>query len=260
MTSSPGPTPSARSAMRQRVGPVGHADRVRAHRGRRRTRSSKASTSGPRMKRPRSTTRAIAARSSARSGASGVAVSNSGTAIAAGPARTASRYPRRPRGPSCVLASHHRPARRVRRRRRRRPRPPGIFVLMLLESTCIPVPSEATMLFAGFNVSEGEYALLAVDAVGLVANLVGSWIAYAVGYYGRVEMLEKHGNKLHIKPLAPRLGGPLVRALRRRDRLLHPHAADHPHLHLAARGRRADAVLALLRADARSAASRGSSC
>src|SRR5688572_265092 len=30
----------------------------------------------------------------------------------------------------------------------------GIFVLMLFESACIPIPSEATMLFAGFNVSE----------------------------------------------------------------------------------------------------------
>jgi membrane protein DedA with SNARE-associated domain len=76
---------------------------------------------------------------------------------------------------------------------------PGVFVLMLLESACIPVPSEATMLFAGFNVSEGEYSLLAATAVGSVANLVGSWIAYAVGYYGRIDILEKHGKKLHIK-------------------------------------------------------------
>lgn len=77
---------------------------------------------------------------------------------------------------------------------------PGIFILMLVESACIPVPSEATMLFAGFNVSEGEYSLIAVTLVGSVANLVGSWIAYAIGYYGRVDILEKHGRKLHIKP------------------------------------------------------------
>ncbi len=77
---------------------------------------------------------------------------------------------------------------------------PGVFLLMVLESACIPVPSEATMLFAGFNVDRGEYSLLAATAVGSVANLVGSWIAYAVGYYGRVDILEKHGRKLHIKP------------------------------------------------------------
>ena len=77
---------------------------------------------------------------------------------------------------------------------------PGIFILMLVESACIPVPSEATMLFAGFNVSKGEYSLFAVTMVGSVANLVGSWVAYAIGYYGRVDILEKHGRKLHIKP------------------------------------------------------------
>jgi membrane protein DedA with SNARE-associated domain len=75
----------------------------------------------------------------------------------------------------------------------------GVAVLMVLESACIPVPSEATMLFAGFNVSDGHYSLFAAVAVGSFANLVGSWIAYAIGYYGRVDVLEKHGGKLHIK-------------------------------------------------------------
>ena len=77
---------------------------------------------------------------------------------------------------------------------------PGIFVLMVAESACLPIPSEATMLFAGFNVANGEYSLFAVTATGVLANLVGSWIAYAVGYYGRVDLLEKHGRKLHVKP------------------------------------------------------------
>src|SRR5919112_6397008 len=76
----------------------------------------------------------------------------------------------------------------------------GVFVLMVLESACIPVPSEATMLFAGFNVSDGHYSLFAAVAIGSIANLIGSWIAYAIGYYGRVDVLEKHGKKLHIKP------------------------------------------------------------
>jgi membrane protein DedA with SNARE-associated domain len=77
---------------------------------------------------------------------------------------------------------------------------PGIFLLMTLESACIPIPSEATMLFAGFNVHNGEYSLFAVTAVGVIANVVGSWAAYALGYYGRLELVERHGNKLHIKP------------------------------------------------------------
>jgi membrane protein DedA with SNARE-associated domain len=77
---------------------------------------------------------------------------------------------------------------------------PGIFALMLAESACIPIPSEATMLFAGFNVHAGHFSLFAAVATGVAANLVGSWIAYAVGYFGRVDLLEKHGAKLHIKP------------------------------------------------------------
>jgi membrane protein DedA with SNARE-associated domain len=76
---------------------------------------------------------------------------------------------------------------------------PGIFALMLAESACIPIPSEGTMLFAGFNVSDGHYSLFAVTAAGVLGNLVGSWLAYAIGYYGRIDLLEKHGKKLHIK-------------------------------------------------------------
>jgi membrane protein DedA with SNARE-associated domain len=77
---------------------------------------------------------------------------------------------------------------------------PGVFVLMFLESACIPIPSEATMLFAGFNVSEGHYSLVVVTLVGAFANLAGSWLAYAVGYYGRVDLIDKHGHLLFIKP------------------------------------------------------------
>jgi membrane protein DedA with SNARE-associated domain len=76
----------------------------------------------------------------------------------------------------------------------------GVFVLMLLESACIPIPSEATMLFAGFNVDKGEYSLFAAVAVGVLGNLVGSWIAYGVGYYGRLEWFEKHAHHAFIKP------------------------------------------------------------
>jgi membrane protein DedA with SNARE-associated domain len=76
---------------------------------------------------------------------------------------------------------------------------PAVFVLMTLESACLPVPSEAIMLFAGSSVAAGELTLFGVVAAGVLGNLVGSWIAYAVGYYGRIDLLEK--NKLiHISP------------------------------------------------------------
>jgi membrane protein DedA with SNARE-associated domain len=76
---------------------------------------------------------------------------------------------------------------------------PAVFVLMLLESACLPVPSEAIMLFAGASVAAGDLTLFGVVAAGVLGNLVGSWIAYAAGYYGRIDLLER--NKLiHVSP------------------------------------------------------------
>ena len=75
----------------------------------------------------------------------------------------------------------------------------GVFFLMLLESACIPVPSEAIMLFAGFNVSEGDMTLFGIVAAGVLGNVVGSWVAWAAGYYGRMELLEKN-RLIHISP------------------------------------------------------------
>jgi membrane protein DedA with SNARE-associated domain len=57
----------------------------------------------------------------------------------------------------------------------------AVFVLMILESACIPVPSEAIMLYGGFLVARGEEGLFAIVAAGVLGNLVGSWIAYWVG-------------------------------------------------------------------------------
>jgi membrane protein DedA with SNARE-associated domain len=75
----------------------------------------------------------------------------------------------------------------------------AVFLLMLLESACIPIPSEAIMLFAGFSVSNGELTLFGVVAAGVLGNLAGSWIAYAAGYYGRLDLLEKN-RLIHISP------------------------------------------------------------
>jgi membrane protein DedA with SNARE-associated domain len=79
----------------------------------------------------------------------------------------------------------------------------GVFILMVLESACIPVPSEATMLFAGFNVSTGDMTLFGIVVAGVAGNLIGSWIAYAAGYYGRLELLDKnrfiHINQKHLE-------------------------------------------------------------
>jgi membrane protein DedA with SNARE-associated domain len=75
----------------------------------------------------------------------------------------------------------------------------GIFLLMLVESANVPVPSEATMLFAGFKVDDGDLTLLGIVAAGVLGNVVGSWCGYAIGYYGRTGILEKYPI-FHVSP------------------------------------------------------------
>jgi membrane protein DedA with SNARE-associated domain len=84
---------------------------------------------------------------------------------------------------------------------------PGIFVLMAASSACIPVPSEVVMLFAGFAVAEPSHSgshhhltMTTIVLAGLLGTMAGSWIAYAVGRGGRLELLERHGSKLHMGP------------------------------------------------------------
>ncbi|HVR04679.1 MAG TPA: DedA family protein [Solirubrobacteraceae bacterium] len=87
---------------------------------------------------------------------------------------------------------------------------PAVFVLMAIGSACIPIPSEVVMLFAGFAVADpggsgagahGTHLTMpGVVLAGLLGTLVGSWVAYAVGRGGRLELLERHGHLLHMGP------------------------------------------------------------
>jgi membrane protein DedA with SNARE-associated domain len=77
---------------------------------------------------------------------------------------------------------------------------PAVFLLMLLESACVPVPSEAIMPFAGFAVSQGKLSLAGIAIAGVAGNLVGSWIAYAVGYYGGRPFVDRWGRYVLLRP------------------------------------------------------------
>lgn len=85
----------------------------------------------------------------------------------------------------------------------------AVFFLMILESACIPAPSELIMLYAGYHVVQVEGAgtfggyvasdtFLAVVAAGVVGNLIGSLLAWALGAYAGREFIERHGKWLHI--------------------------------------------------------------
>jgi membrane protein DedA with SNARE-associated domain len=77
---------------------------------------------------------------------------------------------------------------------------PGIFLLLVAGSAAIPVSSEVVMLFAGFDVYRGHFSLPAIIVVGVLGDLVGASIAYSIGYFGRMEVLHRHGHKIHITP------------------------------------------------------------
>ncbi|MGZ8571801.1 MAG: DedA family protein [Actinomycetota bacterium] len=82
----------------------------------------------------------------------------------------------------------------------------AIFILMVLESACIPIPSEVTMLFGGamtataFAGAGNELGFWAVVAAGTIGNLVGSWLAYWAGDLGGRPLIDRFGRYLLIRP------------------------------------------------------------
>jgi membrane protein DedA with SNARE-associated domain len=60
--------------------------------------------------------------------------------------------------------------------------------------------TEPVMLFAGFDVYNGHLTLPGIIVAGVVGDVAGASIAYAIGYYGRRELLEGQGAKLHVNP------------------------------------------------------------
>jgi membrane protein DedA with SNARE-associated domain len=75
----------------------------------------------------------------------------------------------------------------------------GVFVAMGLESACIPLPSEVIMPFAGFVVWKGELTLIGVALAGTAGSLAGSLVAYSVGAYGGLPVLERYGKYVLIR-------------------------------------------------------------
>ena len=73
--------------------------------------------------------------------------------------------------------------------------------LLTLSSGVIGVPgTEPTMLFAGFDVFQGHLSLAGIIVAGVIGDILGASIAYAIGFFGSQELLERQGSKLHVKP------------------------------------------------------------
>lgn len=69
----------------------------------------------------------------------------------------------------------------------------GIFIGMIIESACIPLPSEVIMLYGGFMVNQGTVSFIGVITAGVIGNVLGSLLMLWIGSrYGR-PFVEKYG-------------------------------------------------------------------
>ena len=75
----------------------------------------------------------------------------------------------------------------------------GLFVLIVLESTMVPVPSLLVMPFAGFLASWGDFSLPIILVINSGAALTGSLISYLIGAAGGKPLLEKYGKYVLVR-------------------------------------------------------------
>lgn len=67
----------------------------------------------------------------------------------------------------------------------------GIFLMMFMEGSIFPVPSELVIPRAGYLAQKGEMNLLAVILCGTFGSLAGAYVNYSVArYFGRPLLLK----------------------------------------------------------------------
>jgi membrane protein DedA with SNARE-associated domain len=79
---------------------------------------------------------------------------------------------------------------------------PGLVLLMTVESTCIPLPSELIMPLAGWmliqDVGLCAWFVLLAGFCGGIGNVFGSWISYWIGAKGGLPFLRRWGKYILI--------------------------------------------------------------
>ena len=77
---------------------------------------------------------------------------------------------------------------------------PGIVLLMAMESSIIPVPSELVMPPAGYLASQGKMNMIAAILCGTVGSLVGAYANYYASHYLGRPLILKYGKYVLIPP------------------------------------------------------------
>ncbi|MDP2028436.1 MAG: DedA family protein [Thiobacillus sp.] len=76
----------------------------------------------------------------------------------------------------------------------------GIFVLMALESTVLPVPSELVLIPAGYLAHQGQMNFGMILLASTVGSLVGASFNYAVAMWLGRPFLERWGKYCFVRP------------------------------------------------------------
>ncbi len=76
---------------------------------------------------------------------------------------------------------------------------PGLFMLVMLESTLVPVPSTLVFPFAGFLAAKGVFSLPIVLAINSAGAIAGSALGYWLGAAGGKPLLLKYGKYALIR-------------------------------------------------------------
>jgi membrane protein DedA with SNARE-associated domain len=79
---------------------------------------------------------------------------------------------------------------------------PGLFILIVLESTMVPIPSLLVMPFAGFLASQPDsgFSLPVILVINSVGALTGSLLSYWLGASGGKPLLLKYGKWVFVRP------------------------------------------------------------
>jgi membrane protein DedA with SNARE-associated domain len=72
----------------------------------------------------------------------------------------------------------------------------GVFLLMVPESACVPIPSEVTLLFSGFAAHRGWMSFPLAVLAATLGNLLGSLLAYVIGAAGLLRSVPLAGAAL----------------------------------------------------------------
>jgi membrane protein DedA with SNARE-associated domain len=72
----------------------------------------------------------------------------------------------------------------------------SVYLLMVMESMILPVPSEAVMPFAGFLIAQKFFTFTGVIVISTFGSITGSLISYYIGYYGGEPFVRKYGKYL----------------------------------------------------------------